>query len=321
MNLTSLSQIFKKISIPILGAVIILSLFFLIWLRQHAQQQNVPPVLVFQWNDKPLNKNRAIQIASNFGIPQEPQTAQDAILGETYRWNLPEISLSIDRFRLNYKKTSPLKTPIAYSVRKIFTEEDLEQTIRVFLKQKGLLEDTVEINAEKISYYKNTPSAAPQKVSDISQADKINVLVTLKLGQYPLLDHNADQMLASLTITKEGEVTALSVRLIPELQPLEKYPVKSVDEAVKEILAGGGVIAGFKPSEPIQGEGETQIIRVSSLSITKVNLGYYLPIPEQAFLQPVYVFIGNVVTEDKKGGEISMILPAIKSQFLTNPKP
>jgi len=352
MNLTNVSNLAKKISLPILVLVIIGALIFLIVFRLNKTSEPPPkppiqaPALtqsplieragtikfdenllkskekptslpVYQISQQTFDLTKATEIARSFGLSVEPQSIKDATLGEIYRFSSDQTTLSLNRFKLVYQE-NPQTQESTSSARKLFSTDDLNNQINQFLAQHGLTKNSISPSLGTVSFYKKKPTGGFEKIDNILDADKISTLISLKLEGYPFVDHNADQTPASLSMTQTAKVTSLSYRFLPSLQPQEKYPIKTIPEAAKEAAAGQGVIAGFIPKTlPI--EGEVKIIKTASIVFSKANLAYYLPIPSPEILQPVYVFTGSAKTTEGEEGQISLIIPAIQKEIFSQP--
>lgn len=280
--------------------------------------QNKPaPFFVYQIREQNIDPARAKGLATSFGLSDQPETVKDAVLGDIFRWSTSEATLSINKFKLTYNK-QPSPRENAQQETNLRTMEDLKNYINQFLEKHQLKNDFFALALDNVIFLKKGPAGQVEKVSDITQADTISILLAFKLNNSPVVDHNADQTPASLSLTKSGDIISLSYRFLPLLQPLEKYPIKTIAQAVNEILAGNGILADFIPETKLtQDEGEA--VKISSAYLSSADLAYYLPLPPPQVLQPVYVFKGNAQSTENEAGQVKMLIPAVLEKFLNQP--
>lgn len=350
MNLTSIASLTKKILLPIIVILIIILLVSLIVFQYRTSKEkatlpkspieelsllNSPlvekpqtmsasdsllksttkpsPIPVYRSAEQTLSEQEAVRIAEKFGLFDKPEIIEDATFGKVFRWNTPAAILSLDRFKLTYKKHSPASISQTIPLEDI---EGLKQYTITFLQQIDLAIVPFEASIENAIFTKKL-AVGQTRVNSISEADTVSVLLAFKLNSYPLVDHNGDLTPASLTVTRDKEIISLSYRFLPTLQPLEKYPIKTIAEAASEAIQNQGSV-NFTPETTPQ-EENIETVKITSASLTSTVIAYYWPLPPLETLQPIYVFGGNAQTANGESGKISILLPAIEKEFLTQP--
>jgi len=96
------------------------------------------------------------------------------------------------------------------------------------------------------------------------------------------------------------------------------YPIVSVVQAWKDVQEGKGIIAsvvpkGFNLFEPKPNP------KVDEILINDIYLAYYETRTPQNYLQPIYVFDGNYISNNAAGGDITIYFPAILGEYINQP--
>ena len=92
------------------------------------------------------------------------------------------------------------------------------------------------------------------------------------------------------------------------------YPIITVKEAWKNILAGKGIISSVRPRNfnPFE---EISTPTIGRILVNKIYLAYYETPDFQKFLQPIYVFEGKYTNDRDDGGDIVLYYPALTAEF------
>jgi hypothetical protein len=92
------------------------------------------------------------------------------------------------------------------------------------------------------------------------------------------------------------------------------YPIITVQEAWKQVVAGKGVISSvrqrnFNPFDDLLAP------EVERILINNIYLAYYQTPEFQKFLQPIYVFEGKYTTNGSEGGDVVVYYPALTAEY------
>jgi hypothetical protein len=96
--------------------------------------------------------------------------------------------------------------------------------------------------------------------------------------------------------------------------PLD-YPLITFDQAWQEIEAQKGTVVGLTKQEAVY---SPVAVGLNSITITQAFIAYYQPSELPASLQPIWVFKGFALLQDRTESEVAVYLPAIEEvYFLT----
>lgn len=98
------------------------------------------------------------------------------------------------------------------------------------------------------------------------------------------------------------------------------YPIITVGEAWKQVVAGKGIISDIVPknSNPFENK---KAIPMEKVLINKIYLAYYETTQFQRYLQPIYVFEGSYTYTGTDGGTVVIYYPAVTAQYTSKIAP
>jgi len=350
MSLTEISAIAKKIFVPATVVLIIGMLILLVVYRFTSSRKPIPrpeakiqtitfiksPIfqgpaalnideklsktkleskdkLAYSIKINPPSQNQAQILAANFGFTAEPKIIEDKNLGQVFQWDNPTGTLKIDNSKLTYinkpSKNNQNRTNIN-------SKEDIMPIIDQMLERYNLQNPNFTPSENDVRFYKYT-NGVPQKIEELVDSDLINVTMSFKLKDLPLVDQNASSDSIIVTIDRSGQITLLSYRFPPSIEPLNNYPLISISDAITEIKSGKYTVADLKPEFGSKGEGG-DTIQIQSANLENVSTVYYFSQPTPLNLQPVYLFTGRSQTSLGKA-TIRVLVPAIAREFLAVP--
>ena len=142
-----------------------------------------------------------------------------------------------------------------------------------------------------------------------------------KLKDFPILGPDARKGLIWMILRNPGqEVTPFNYP-VAEVYHWDltsendaSYPIITVKEAWKNILAGKGIISSVRPRNfnPFE---EISTPTIGRILVNKIYLAYYETPDFQKFLQPIYVFEGKYTNDRDDGGDIVLYYPALTAEF------
>lgn len=145
-----------------------------------------------------------------------------------------------------------------------------------------------------------------------------------KIRDYPILGPDARKGLIWMVLKNPGnQASQVSPYNYPILEGTfwdltdendASYPIVTVQEAWKRILAGKGVVSSVRPRNfnPFDSIASPPVERIL---INSVYLAYYETPEFQKFLQPIYVFEGKYTMGGSDGGDIVLYYPALTAEF------
>lgn len=232
-----------------------------------------------------LADQRAREIAATYDFVFEPQV----ISANTYRWrrSVPiETQLEINIFSQHFDLTSDyLSRPELLSNNDLPDDYQAVTKVKSFLSTADLLAPDVATAAGEIVYLKSLGGELDEAFShsdaDFIQVDLNRVPID---GQHRMYGSKGYEGVIHAILTGGLSGTNAIVHMTYTYQPVdyqqvETYPLKTSQQAWKELQAGGGYVAEFKGEGPV-------IVR-------QVELGYFESDQEQDYLQPIYVFKGD----------------------------
>lgn len=237
-----------------------------------------------------LALDRAKNLAGSLNFNKNPL----AITSTQYKFiddkNGGELIVDLDTGNFKFRRNIASGSADSFERIEDFIDEETQgRMFKNFLNSKNLLKDQLKEGQTKASY--NNP------------IKKDSTLVTINLWQegvedFPIVTPKFNEgLIKAITSNNRDDVKkyiSLDYIFWPiDLENFGTYPIKNAKEAFEELKNGEGFIA----VEP----------RSSSVSITKVYLGYYLAEEFSNYLQPVYVF---------EGPGFAGMIPAIKSEFV-----
>ncbi len=150
-----------------------------------------------------------------------------------------------------------------------------------------------------------------------SEAQFALVYLYGKVGEYPIMPPNAIKGLIGMVLRNpNNNVSPFNNPLMEghfwdiEQQEDASYPIITVNDAWKQVVAGKGVITSAvnKNENPFNIRDN---LTLSNILVNKIYLAYYMTPQYQKYMQPIYVFEGNFVTQGTEGGAVFIYYPAI----------
>jgi len=182
-----------------------------------------------------------------------------------------------------------------------------------FEQAVGIVEQTLqelEIASNLLEYDPTKNKALRAGVSlvqetTLAEAELLEVRFSARIGDYPLyLESGPGLDPAIAWVGKEGKLLRLDYHSLGAVgEKIGDYPLKNKEEVLQSLDRGEGVVV----STSLEG-GEEMV----ATAITKVELGYLLPSPDTAVLQPVFVLSGKAQTVEGKTGNVVLYLKAAR---------
>jgi len=206
----------------------------------------------------------------------------------------------------------------------ILNEEDAAVTALSFLKTKDLLTATEADTAEtKITLLRFDKVALRGAASlKESQLARVDIFKTLTLGEatYPIYGLDPTRSYLQVFVappssvkTKTPIVNALNWQ--PNYQKSSPYPLEDIETAWEKIKAGQGFITHLKP-ETADPYDPYQPLSLKEVKIETIELAYLHPTNPNDYFQPIYVFGGTAITDQKEKAQIILYLPALAPEWL-----
>ncbi len=225
-------------------------------------------------------------IAKSFGFETQPEVLD----ANTYRWSKNQpiemvFEIKLDSFHFSLS-SDYLTRPELIAASRPPDNQTAIKAVKNELSRAKLLSKDVATAAARVSYWKGLGGELVEAVS-LSDADFVQVDIdrTPIDGQYDMYTPGGYEGIISGVVagglsSNRESLVSLNYRYQPVNYTLvETYPLRSIDEAWKEFIKGGGYIASGQ--------------ELTEVTIRNVFLGYYDDFAEQTYLQPVYVFVGD----------------------------
>ena len=337
-NLNTTVSTVKKILILLAIFVIVVSLISLIWLRfktadngskQVSSEEIEPPkftktaFITKQFDTQKLSLpqntpktllaykssggsdflNKAPSLAQQLGFNQPPTETTDAIVGKKLFYDNQNIYLSIFQNGFSY---SNFATQLTGSGR-FAGPDELKNTAMSFISNAGIQAD---VSDEYSTRYYQSSGEFEELVNNPENANIIEIILHYQISGLKVIGQNID------VYARFNKLSELRELVFNQFNPGEEsgsYPVITVEEAVKQLVAGkGNLVNAVSPSDytPIP----KQINRVN---LQKVYLAYNMPPKNGQTIQPVWVFEGTSTLNGKEAF-LTYAVPAINSEFFEN---
>jgi len=164
-------------------------------------------------------------------------------------------------------------------------EERAVQIAKTYLSQSRKLTEDIGQGVSELGYYKIMPGGLVEAAS-LSEADLLRVdLFRNRIeDEFRVVSTEFDKASISVLVSgsedEKRRIVEVNYRYVPvDVTKLATYPIKAVDKAWSEMLAGD-----YYPASDIEGE---------SVIIRRVELAYFEPLVGTNFFQPVFVFEGD----------------------------
>ncbi len=246
--------------------------------------------------------------ARNLGFAGEPEEIEDALRGTLYLWTKLGRTLIVDKKALS----------LSYSVDLLADPETLAGSFLPTFEPAAAIVERTLLELEPASGGSPLLKLDPQKskalkagvarVREVSfeEADLVEIHFTAKVDDYPIyLESGPDGDPAVAWVGKDAKLLRLEYTPLGTVgEKIGEYPLWSAEEVLAMLERGEGVVV----SSTLEG-GQT----IASATVTRIAAGYLLPPPDATVIQPVFVVSAKVTTTSGKTGEMTIYLPAIRS--------
>ncbi len=232
-----------------------------------------------------LALERAKTEATQMGYTGEPQ----AVSSEVYRWrkrtnatSTLEMNIVDGSFTIKYDWQNDQNIFLNISLP---GKEQAKIEAKKFLAQSGLDTDDLPTDIAEVFYEKAMTNEIVPAVS-LSEADFVRVeMYRNDINEFPVLTPTKEHGIFSIIFTDYANAKMKIVEAEYNYYPVNydsetTYPIKTADQAWKQLQQGEGYIASWK--------GENK-----QVSIRRVYIAYYDSFEPQRFMQPVLVFEGD----------------------------
>jgi hypothetical protein len=264
--------------------------------------------------------------------------ASSKLTNSVFRWvdGTNTRTFQADAVTKNFKlDTPPFRISNIVTTTSSITEADAIESVEGFLKSKALLPETdsknvvytvipTQVNLGQIRESKS--SAASSKLL------KVDVFVEIpgtKLNQrdpdvkYRVLGPNPKDSLISFTTTNSNNAAfkypiANFTYWEPDYANGSEYYLTPIQDVWSAVQSGNGITSYVKTRNGDYYVSVEQIA-LSKIEIRDIYLAYYLQPEYTPYLQPIYVFEGQITTAASGGsdtGEIFIYFPAVRGDFV-----
>lgn len=250
-----------------------------------------------------------------------------SLRAEVYKWKDKKFGGSLE---ININTTSlKLNTPLA-GKQEYFKQDSMTVDSAVGIAKKLFTsierydEDLYQNGTQEVVFGKiletRVIEAASQPEAHIARVDFFR-----SINKYPILGPVANEgLLFSVVREYDSENPKLNYPIIEayvwEIEPQSNatYPIIPPQAAWQAVSSGKGVISSVVPKTKSPFE-PYKTTRVEKILINEVYLAYYDSQKPQTYLQPMYVFEGNYLSQGASSGKIFIYYPAISSEYIKAP--
>lgn len=239
-----------------------------------------------------LAGDRAKELASKFDFNDGPETLS-AIQYKFSDSKGENLIININNSNFSFRRATA--TDSAEPQEQILADKGkIIEDLKSYLSNKGLLKEQLKDGRSEVYYNGGSLKDSSSAEATIWQDD---------VNKLKVVNGDFDKGLISATFTKYKNDKLKYSRLDYTYWPIDlnnfsTYPIKSVEVAFDELKAGKGVVVK---------EDKNRLGDKSQVSITSINLAYFLAEEYNPYLQPIYVFEGE--------GFVAY-LPAVTSDYL-----
>jgi len=226
------------------------------------------------------------QIASGLGFSGEPTKNQKFL---SWSQNGRSVTFDTETSRLNFSANLNQDQKRAIS-----SQEEAKNSAINWLIKLTLLppENQIKITSLK------TEGLNFVSEQDIMVAEAYQVVFFETLDGYPVYGQSPRTGTASTIVDKSGNLIKLSTRIVDvDQSQIGTYPLKNI-------------------TDPLIGE----VLNIESINLTILKYAYFKNITEK-YIVPIYVFEGNLLLTDGRGGKAVVYLPAIENKYLQPNQP
>lgn len=280
-----------------------------------------------------LSEQKIKQLASDLQFTGTP----NKLTNSTFRWvdGANTRTFQADAITKNFKlETPPFRISNIVAATSSITEEDAISSVSGFLKSKALLNPTdlenltyniipTQVNLGQIRESKTlTTSSKLLKVDAFIEIKGDNTTTRSSETKYKVLGPNPKDSLISFTTTNNNDIT-FKYPIInftywePDYTDGSEYYLSPIPEVWNAIQSGNGIISYLRTRNgdyyvPLEN------LNVSKIEIRDIYIAYYMQPEYSPYLQPIYVFEGQVTTTGSNAdtGEIFIYFPAIRGDYI-----
>jgi hypothetical protein len=276
-----------------------------------ANPQNAAQVYVNKNNPvAKLNEEEAKGMAASFGFSGTGKKLGDLMIWQdptkSFIANIPgqTISFSADSLlpELVGKDSLPNKEEAAVQTKEI-------------LGKLGIPQSVIDFSGAAVSYSNLSATEASLKSNS-----KVRVAIFdyhFKVSNSLIYGEKGNQLDFKIQLAKGSKLAGFSTSWHQfSWEKPETYPLKSIDESVKEIAAGAGVITQLTTLQTASLTQKNKNISVINLSDFK--LGYLPVISQQTYLLPIHIFTGKAVLKSGEVDNITIYNSALPKRFIAN---
>ncbi len=248
-----------------------------------------------------LALDQASEDAKTMGFANTPQQRSETL----YRWSregtvpaILDFYIYQGRFNITLDWT---KDPTFLGNRQLGNEQQATNDIFNFLRKSKMVPEDLQQGETRVSFLKASGGAYAPTIS-LSEADFIQVDIFRSPieEKYQVYTPDPNQGIVRGIVSGsagENRIVKLEYNYAPvDYLSTGTYPLKDPNLAWSELQAGSGYIARISSG-------------VESVTVRRIELGYFDSYDPQPFLQPIYVFKGD----DNFIGYVQAIRPPITS--------
>lgn len=153
------------------------------------------------------------------------------------------------------------------------------------------------------------------KTNSFVKADIIAVHFYPEINHYLIIGNSPFSGLMEVWMGKNAQVQKVKDFLTnyDTTDPLT-YPLLSFSQAWQKITDQEGTVTSLVKQEEVY---DQTVIGINSIKIIQAFLTYYQPFDLPSSLQPIWVFKGIAVLQDRTESEVAVYLPAIEKAYFT----
>jgi hypothetical protein len=272
--------------------------------------QTLPKTIqVYRLKNNQVDLKRTNEIAAVFGFNQSPEEKHDTTSNQFIYYQFSDTNQFLKitpKGEISYKYSVSQNPNIGNSLN--FDSEEAVDLVKQKLEKLGLKEKDPFDFQFKINYLKIGPSTYVE-VNDISQADSMEIDLTLSLDKLPILKNNPEISYLTARIGNLKQILSFSMSLIDlDRDASGIYPVKNLDQIKTEISQGLGKFVYLKNSPFMPGDSSE--IPLTEVNFNGIQIAYYFD-QENSLLQPIFVISGTAFLASNQSSPIIIYLPAI----------
>lgn len=269
---------------------------------------------VYRTTVSKFSKEQAVNMAAklNFG-PNPTQILEQTKTGALYAWIEGGRSLTVSEQTVHFDVSLPetgnpnIKLDIKAA----------EPVAIGFLQRMGVDIQNLKINPELTRYFKIEKAAIFAATKDA--ADVVEFNFQAQIEGYPLFGRSSDSGQATVRVDKRNEVVFFAQNQLANFVKADSYRLLDFDTAKSLAEQGRGTIVKAVAKTP-EGLLDVRVqpgFNIAKAIISKVFLAYYYPVPIPETTQPIFVFEGDFVDKKRQEGQLTIYLPAIEGQVVS----